>query len=140
MLTDTIKAALLEELRFAKRQQWGVAIAAIPLIAGAFHIADTAKPELLLWEKGVVTALVLIVGGVGCWLLWKLQDHLRRTRLEIDWYDRTAFWRGSEVAIGLGVALIISAIVASWSLWRACWLSSNEAIQHIPSPVARFLL
>jgi hypothetical protein len=37
MLTDTIKAALLEELRFAKERQWAVAIATITFIAGAFH-------------------------------------------------------------------------------------------------------
>ena len=48
MLPDTIKAALLEELRFAKRQQWQVAIAAITLIAGAFYLVDKAKQPLLV--------------------------------------------------------------------------------------------
>jgi hypothetical protein len=34
MITDTIKAALLEELRFAKRQQWTVFAAVVAFIAG----------------------------------------------------------------------------------------------------------
>jgi hypothetical protein len=38
----------LEEIRFAKKQQWAVAIAAITLIAGAFHMAHTVKQPLAL--------------------------------------------------------------------------------------------
>jgi len=39
MLPDVIKAALLEELRFAKRQQWTITAAVVGLIAGAYTIA-----------------------------------------------------------------------------------------------------
>jgi hypothetical protein len=118
-IDSTIKAAYLEELRFAKRQQWAVAIAAITLIAGAFHIAHNIKePLLICWETLGITLLVCGVAGGGCWLLWKLQHHLRRIRLHIDPLDKTPFLRGSEVAFGLGFALIISAVAVSYSLWR----------------------
>jgi hypothetical protein len=51
-----IKAGYMEELRFGKRQQWAVAAASIALIAGAFHVADGAKP-LASWEKRAVSML-----------------------------------------------------------------------------------
>jgi hypothetical protein len=38
MLPDVIKAALLEELRFAKRQQWTITAAVVALIAGAYSV------------------------------------------------------------------------------------------------------
>jgi hypothetical protein len=47
MLTDTIKAALLEELRFAKRQQWTITAAVVALIAGAYSIEKSLEP----WER-----------------------------------------------------------------------------------------
>jgi hypothetical protein len=74
-----IKTAYLEELRFAKRQQWAVTIAAITLIAGAFHIANL-DPPLHPWEKVAATILVTGVAVGGIYLLYKLQRHLRRSR------------------------------------------------------------
>jgi hypothetical protein len=118
MLTDTIKAAFWEELRFTKRQQWAVTIAAVGLIAGAFHMAHTVKHPLAPWEKYVATAFVLGVAGGGCWLLYKLQGHLRRTRRLIDWRDKTAWLRSADIAIGLAIVLIISVIAVCYSFWR----------------------
>jgi hypothetical protein len=117
MVADTTKVAYLEELRFAKERQWTVAIAAITFIAGAFHMAHTVKPPLAPWEKLVATGLIGIVGVGACWLLWEFQRHLHDTRLAIDGSDSTP-WRGSNVVIGLGFALLISAAAVSWSLWR----------------------
>jgi len=64
MLTDTIKAALWEELRFAKRQQWAVTAAVLGLMAGAY---TTVQP-LGLWEKRVAVSFICIVavGAAGC--------------------------------------------------------------------------
>jgi hypothetical protein len=130
MLTDTIKAAYLEELRFAKRQQWQVAIAAITLIAGAFYLVDKAKQPLALWQISVITFLIAVVAAGGCCLLWKLQLHLQDTRLVIDTFDRNAFWRGSEVAIGLAAALIISAVVVG-CLLLGPYLISPVYMRHL---------
>jgi hypothetical protein len=45
MITDTIKAAYLEELRFAKRQQWTVTAAVVALIAGAYSVVQPLAPS-----------------------------------------------------------------------------------------------
>jgi hypothetical protein len=76
----TIEAAGLEELRFAKRQQWAVAIATLTFIAGAFHMAHNVEPPLAFWEKFVATQLISIVAIGGSYLLFKLQFHLRRSK------------------------------------------------------------
>jgi len=118
MLTDTIKTAYLEEIRFAKLQQWAVTVAAITLIAGAFHMAHTVKQPLAIWEKVVATIAVTGVAGGGIWLLFKLQRHLRDTRKVIDHFDRTAWRRGLEVVVPLKIALYLSAAAVCYSFWR----------------------
>jgi hypothetical protein len=102
MLTDTIKAALLEEIRFAKRQQWTITAAVVALIAGAYSIA-VEKQSLAPWEKAVAAILIVIVVVAGIYWLLDLQGHLYRTRLRIDPYDPDPWWRGSEIiALDLG--------------------------------------
>jgi hypothetical protein len=110
MLTDTIKAALWEELRFAKRQQWTITAAVVGLIAGAYTIA---KPLDHLWEKAVATILVMAVVAGGIYWLFDLQGHLHRTRLIIDRHDTEAGHRGREIVGGMVGAMIISAIAVS---------------------------
>lgn len=117
-MTDTIEAARLEELRFAKRQQWAVAIATITFIAGAFHITHSMVQPLTVCEKLVATILISVVAIGGGGLLFKLQYHLRNTRLIIDRGDDRPYLRGLDVLIGLVFALIISAIAVCYSLWR----------------------
>jgi hypothetical protein len=45
------RAAQLEEIRFAKRQQWAIATAAVTLLAAVFGIARTTKLDTA--EKSV---------------------------------------------------------------------------------------
>src|SRR5262249_28656779 len=116
MPTDT--KPLLEELRFAKQQQWAVAIATITLMAGAYHIVNTVKAPLGPWEKHLVTFFVLAVALGGSYLVYRLQRHLRDTRKRIDPDDPNP-WRGLYVVIPLMGALIISAIAVCYSFWRA---------------------
>jgi hypothetical protein len=106
---DVIKAAYLEELRFAKRQQWAVTIAVVTLIAGAYSMVQPLGP----WEKHVAIRLIWIVVAGGWYLLCSLQCHLRNTRLAIDPDDRYPLLRGADVVIGMVGAMIISAGVAS---------------------------
>ena len=114
MITDTIKAAYLEELRFAKRQQWAVTAAVLGLMAGAY---TTVQP-LGLWEKRVAVSFICILAAGGSWLLCNLQCHLRNTRLAIDWRDINPLWRGAEIVIGMWIALFASAAALFFSLWR----------------------
>jgi len=118
MVTDTIKAALWEELRFVKRQQWAVTTAVIALIAGAYSIAGVKQP-LGLWEKWVAMGFILGLVAGGWWLLYSLQCHLRRTRLAIDRYDPNPLSRSADVVIGMAIALAVSAGAVCYSLlWR----------------------
>src|SRR5215510_1609056 len=107
MVTDTIKAALWEELRFAKRQQWTITAAVVALIGGAYSLTEKLGP----WEKVAATALITVIVVGGIYWLFDLQRHLRRTRLVIDPYDREARHRGSEIVYGMMGAMVISAIV-----------------------------
>ncbi len=117
MLTDTIKAALLEELRFAKRQQWTITAAVVALIAGAYTIA-VDKQSLDPWERAVAAILVVVVVVAGIYWLCDLQRHLYRTRLVIDRWDPDPWWRGSEIVNGMAGAMIIIAIVVCYLLLR----------------------
>jgi protein-S-isoprenylcysteine O-methyltransferase Ste14 len=78
-------AGYMEELRFAKRQQWAVAGYAIALIAGAFQLM---KPPLTTCEKSWVTLAIVGVAAGGIWLvLWDLQRHLASIRTTLDAND-----------------------------------------------------
>jgi len=59
----TIKAAYLEELRFAKRQQWTITAAVVGLIAGTYSVAHQS---LALCSENVVAAGL---SGLGVWTL-----------------------------------------------------------------------
>ena len=128
MLPDVIKAALLEELRFAKRQQWTITAAVVALIAGAYSLEKSLEP----WEQAVAAILIGVVAAGGIYWLIDLQHHLHRTRLRIDPYDPDPWWRGADVASGMGGAMVISAIVVCYLLlrdgsWRElilgmCWI------------------
>ena len=114
-MRDTIKAAYLEELRFAKRQQWAVTTAVIALIAGAYSMVQPLGP----WEKHLAIRFIWIVVAGGWYLLCSLQCHLRNTRLAIDPDDAYPLLRGADVVIGMAGAMIISAAAVCYSLlWR----------------------
>lgn len=113
-----VRAGYLEELRFAKRQQWYVAAAAVGLMAGAFHLAEGMKP-LACWEKTVTTNIVLLVAVGGIWLMFDLQQHLANTRKVLDPKDDRPLWRGAPIAICLAIIQLVSAVVVVYALWRA---------------------
>jgi len=103
----------MEELRFAKRQQWAVTV--VTLIAGAYSMVQPLGP----WEKRVAIRLIWIVVAGGWYLLCSLQCHLRNTRLAIDPDDRYPLLRGADVVIGMVGVIIISAGAVCYSLlWR----------------------
>ena len=87
MVTDTIKAALWEELRFVKRQQWTITAAVVALIGGAYSIASEGLDD---WEKSLITILIwaAVIGAI--YWLRDLQRYLHRTRLVTDPDDRKA--------------------------------------------------
>jgi len=112
MVTDTIKVALWEELRFVKRQQWTITAAVVVLMAGAYSITRS----LVGWEKSVITILIVASAIGGIYWLFDLQRHLRRTRLVIGPYDRGH--RGLDIVYGMVITLIISAVAVCYLSWR----------------------
>jgi hypothetical protein len=110
------KSEQLEELRFAKTQQWRVATAAVTLLGAIFVVAHTLHP-LAIFERVIGTVLVALIGVAGSVFLISLQNHLRRTRNSIQ-DDLEAWSRGAEVMITLAVVVIASAIIVGYSLWR----------------------
>src|SRR5438093_12408432 len=69
-MDPTTKAALWEELRFAKRQQWTITAAVVALTGGVYTIAHTDEQSLASLAKAVAAILIVVavVAGV-CWLL-----------------------------------------------------------------------
>ena len=110
----TIKAAYLEELRFAKRQQWTITAAVVGLAGGVYTIAKSLAP----WERAIATILVVVAVIAGIYWLFDLQRHLRNTRLRVDPYDRGARRRSLEIVYGMAGAMILSAVVVCYLFWR----------------------
>jgi hypothetical protein len=92
-----VRAGYMEELRFLKRQQWAVIIAAITLTAGAFHMAQSVMPPPVGWEKTVATNILSFVAVGGVWLLYDLQRSLEATRKVLDPNDKNPFSRGMPI-------------------------------------------
>jgi hypothetical protein len=99
-----------EELRFAKKQQWTVTIATLTLIGAILPIASYLN-IVKFWEKVVGVGVALLLAAGGCYLVYRLQCHLRDTRIGIDPADRDAWRRGIEIMWGVKIAMVVGAIV-----------------------------
>ncbi len=118
-MTDPQDGNRLEELRFAKKQQWSIAAAALTLLGAIFGAAHTMAP-LGNWEKAGAELLVALIAIAGSVQLLFLQNHLARTRRLIDEKDENAWWRGTSILYSLVAALVISAfVVGYYVLWRS---------------------
>jgi ABC-type branched-subunit amino acid transport system permease subunit len=117
MVTDAIKAAIWEELRFVKRQQWTITAAVVALIGGAYTLAGR-EDRLDDLEKSVAAILITVVVIGAIYWLRDLQRYLHRTRLVTDPDDRKAEHRGLEIAYGMRGAMILSAVVVCYLLLR----------------------
>jgi SNF family Na+-dependent transporter len=117
-MSDELSSAMLdEELRFAKKQQWNVAAAVVVLLGAIFAIAN-ATEDLQTWEMLVGSLMAALAAGIGCWWLWRLQNHLCKTRLRINPNDPNPWHRGWDVLYPLMGTLLISAVVVIYFLWR----------------------
>jgi hypothetical protein len=78
---DEDRPALLEELRFAKKQQWYVATSAVTLNAAVFALLRGS--QLRDYEALAAVFFVLFVSAAAVGVLWQLQDHLRNVRRDL---------------------------------------------------------
>jgi hypothetical protein len=103
---------LLEELRFAKRQQWAVATAVVTLLGALYGLAHSANSNLGVDEKEKVlfAVIVTLIATVGCNILASLQRHMWNSRFELEPRDRDALVRGSGIVGALMGVIILSAI------------------------------
>ena len=131
------RPAYFEELRFAKRQQWYVAVSAVGLDAG---ILAALRGLQLHWiQTSIVTVVVAVITVGSCWLLRDLQHHLRRTRLILDLYDPNPT-RGAEIVIALAIVVIASAAAVIYLLGcphlpQQQWCPhSPQCSQSLPPP------
>jgi uncharacterized membrane protein YozB (DUF420 family) len=112
-MADSDRAAQFEELRFAKKQQWAVATAAVTLLAAIYAISKGLKDA----EKAVLTVFVTLIATFGIYFLCQLQVHLERTRLYLDPNDRNPWFRGVDILLVLAGVIAISALVVFYSIW-----------------------
>jgi hypothetical protein len=115
-LEDKDRAARLEELRFAKKQQWYIATSAVTLLAAIFGIAHITEPAKL-GEKGMGTVFVAAIVYFAWKFLRQLQDHLAQTRNLLDPNDSTPF-RGVDILAVLTGIVVVSGSVVVYYLWR----------------------
>ena len=109
----------LEELRFAKRQQWSVATLAITLLAAIFAIAHGTS--LGDGEKLTATVVTIVIAACAAYFLIQLQGHLERTRTALNQNDKKAWSRGVDVLAVLMGTVFISGFVVIWFVWfHAC--------------------
>jgi hypothetical protein len=77
----------VENLRFAKLQQWRVTNYALLSYAAVYFIRDKV-PFASCEGKVILTAIVAIVAAFNVFVLWKLEDSMGKFRDRIDWvYD-----------------------------------------------------
>jgi len=110
------RAALFEELRFLKRQQWAIATSAVPLLGAVFAISRSV--ELTMIEKGMATVFLILIAGFGVTFLYDLQRSLKKTRIVLDPDDKDDAWfRGVEVTRALACIVLCTSAVVFYFLW-----------------------
>jgi amino acid transporter len=109
------RASQFEELRFAKRQQWYIATAAVTLLAAIFWIERNA--QLSSTEKAAATVFIVMIMGFGIWFLFKLQNYMKTVRLLLDPSDPNSWWRNGDVLFVLAGVVLLAAIVVLYFFW-----------------------
>jgi hypothetical protein len=115
---DKERTAKLEELRFAKKQQWLIATSAVTLLAAIFGIAHLIEPKPGPREKIVGTIFIALIVAAAWRVLWKLQNHLSETRKLLCPDDPNPWFRGVDVLAVLLGAVSLSAYVVGYYVWR----------------------
>jgi hypothetical protein len=91
---------------------------AVTLLAAIFGIAHVIEPKLGDCEKTVATVLVALIMGFACWFLYKLQGHLKKTRMLLNSMDPKPWFRGADIFGVLVGTVIVSGLVIGYYLWR----------------------
>jgi hypothetical protein len=108
------RGELSEEVRFAKKQQWAVATAAVTLLGALYALADRAHPGDK--EKIALSVVITLIAILSCSFLVDLQRHLKTKRLELDPADKDPFLRGGAIIGALCGVIILGAFTILYVL------------------------
>jgi hypothetical protein len=115
----------VENIRFAKLQQWRVTNYAVAIYAAAFFLRTT-PPLDTCGGKAALTCLLAIVCAFSLFVLSRLQDSISKFRNRIGWFyerhfmpaDRRklvmepkSFWFDPGIFVGLMVVSVSAAIL-----------------------------
>ena len=106
------RAALHEEVRFLKKQQWAVASAGVILFGG--FLATIRGEHMSTLEKFLAVVLIAVGVWAGWFFLDDLQNGLAGVRRRLDPADCAAETRGSEILNLHKGILVASALVVAW--------------------------
>jgi hypothetical protein len=107
-------------LNFMKKQQWNVAYYATLLLAAVFAIKKAfVEPSLAVYERWLLTALCVAVLLLGMLLLSFIQCDIGGHRERMG-TDETAYSRGLEFTISLGLSILVACGTVVWGVWRDC--------------------
>jgi hypothetical protein len=77
---EILYRAFIDELKFAKQQQWTISYYTMTLFGAVFAVAKSASKSPTLYEKAAWMALVGLLWFMAVSLLFDLQRHIRNTR------------------------------------------------------------
>ncbi len=86
---EILYRALIDELKFAKQQQWAITNYLLLLMGAVFGVAKLTSKSPTSCEKAVWCALVAAVVVIGVSLLLNLQLHLHNTRARQQRMEQT---------------------------------------------------
>lgn len=123
----------MEELRFAKKQQWTVATATVTLLAALYAVANHAS-DLQQFEKLALTILAIFIAVPGICVLFSLQSHLGNVRIQVD--EKTPL-HGCGAAISASLVLVIgiAALIVIYSFRRDYFVRKSRAWPLFPNPL-----
>src|SRR5258708_34132248 len=76
---EILYRAFFDELRFAKQQQWTITNYLVLTMAAVYGIAKIISKSPTFSEKVLWCVFLAIIGSVGLFLLFDLQDYIRPT-------------------------------------------------------------
>ncbi len=74
-----IYTSSVEDIRFAKSQQWRLTYYALILMVALMYL-KTKYPLCFSWDDVLINSLIPLIAGVAITFLWKMEGDIRRYR------------------------------------------------------------
>lgn len=123
------------QLRFMKRQQWGITNYLIALLAGIFWAHDHIAKSFGWWEDAA-PVLIWVAASIGALLLYRIQCDMNKPRSRLRWItetyvdtddpraigtfaDRKGFWYSWLFLAALFLVIFGAAVIATLAVWAS---------------------